>query len=70
MNEQEKNGLLKTLTHLSDSEEVRQYETSFLNRFSRVMKNRHSFFINQQRVTTPPSFDELLATFNQNNSKH
>lgn len=70
MNEQEKNGLLKTLTQLSNSEEVREYEKSFLNRVNRIMNNRHSFLINAQRVTTPPSFDELLATFNQNNSTH
>lgn len=70
MNEQEKDGLLKTLTQLSDSEMVREYEASFLNRVSRIMNNRHSFLINAQRITAQPSFEDILATFNKNNSTH
>ncbi len=45
---EKKKTLLPSLTRISDSSEVREYERSFLRRYANIMRNRQNFFINAQ----------------------
>lgn len=47
-----KRHLLDILTRISDSPEVREYESNFLKKYARLMNNRQSFFVNRQKVTS------------------
>lgn len=60
---EKKKTLLATLTRISDSEEVREYEHSFLRRYSNLMNNRYNFFINQQKASQGDSFSTFFDTF-------
>ena len=59
--------LLTSLTRISDSEEVRQYERSLLSRYAKIMKNRQDFILKNQKTTAQPSFDELMFSFDEEN---
>ena len=59
--------LLTSLTRISDSEEVRQYERSLLSRYAKIMKNRQDFILKNQKTTAHPSFDELMFSFDEEN---
>lgn len=54
---EKKKTLLATLTHISDSAEVREYEHSFLRRYSNLMRNRQNFYVNQQKASQGSYFD-------------
>ena len=69
MSEEKNDTLLASLTRLSSSEEVRQYERSLLSKYAKIMKNRQDFILKNQKNTTPstPSFDELMFSFDEEN---
>ncbi|MBQ8250911.1 MAG: hypothetical protein IJY92_03240 [Alphaproteobacteria bacterium] len=69
MSEEKNDTLLTSLTRISSSEEVRQYERSLLSKYAKIMKNRQDFILKNQKNTTPsnPSFDELMFSFDEEN---
>lgn len=60
----ENRNLLSTLTRISDSEEIRNYERSFLNKYARIMNNRYNFIINRQKAAQQPIPNDLFSMFN------
>jgi len=69
MSEEKNDTLLASLTRISSSEEVRQYERSLLSKYAKIMKNRQDFILKNQKNTIPsnPSFDELMFSFDEEN---
>lgn len=69
MSEEKNNTLLASLTHISESKEVREYENFLLSKYARIMKNRQDFILKNQKNITPstPSFDELMFSFDEEN---
>ncbi len=69
MSEEKNDTLLTSLTRISSSEEVRQYERFLLSKYAKIMKNRQDFILKNQKNTTPsnPSFDELMFSFDEEN---
>ena len=47
---EKKRHLLAVLTQLADSEELREYEASFLKKYAKAMTNRQKFYINRQKA--------------------
>ena len=47
---EKKRHLLAVLTQLTDSEELREYESSFLKKYAKAMTNRQNFYINRQKA--------------------
>lgn len=60
---EKKKTLLATLTHISDSKEDRECEYSLLKRYMGLMRNRQSFFINQQKATQNDSSANFFDSF-------
>ena len=69
MTKEKNDTLLASLTHISDSKEVREYEHSLLSKYAKIMKNRQDFILKNQRNSTSnnPSFDELMFSFDEEN---
>ena len=47
---EKKRHLLALLTNISDSQEIRDYEASFLRKYVKAMTNRQNFFVNRQKA--------------------
>ncbi len=69
MTDNEKRGLLSSLTRLSESKEIREYEQSLLSRYNGMMKNRLNNLIKKQQGQQFPSFDDLIFPFDDEQSK-
>lgn len=71
MTTEEKRDLLASLTRLSDSKEVRDYERSLLSRYSNMMKNRLDILLKKQQKQQNqfPSFDDLIFPFDDDKIK-
>lgn len=65
MTTNEKRPLLSTLTRISDSEEIRSYERSFLKKYAKIQNNRYNFIINRQKAEQQPLPSDLFSLFNQ-----
>ncbi|MBO7244934.1 MAG: hypothetical protein J6V53_06635 [Alphaproteobacteria bacterium] len=64
MTTDEKRTLLSTLTRISDSEEIRDYERSFLKKYAQIQNNRYNFLLNRQKAEQQPLPDDLFSLFN------
>ncbi len=69
MSEEKNDTLLASLTHISTSKEVRQYEHSLLSKYAKILSNRQDFILkNQKNITSSnPSFDDLMFSFDEEN---
>ena len=56
---EKKRHLLAVLTQLTDSEELREYESSFLKKYAKAMTNRQNFYINRQKAENGSGCDSL-----------
>ena len=56
---EKKRHLLAVLTQLTDSDELREYEASFLKKYAKAMTNRQNFYINRQKAERGTGFDPL-----------
>ncbi len=61
----EKRTLLSTLTRISDSEEIRTYERSFLKKYAKIQNNRYNFILNRQKAEQQPIPNDLFSLFNK-----
>ena len=56
---EKKRHLLAVLTQLADSEELREYEASFLKKYAKAMTNRQNFYVNRQKAQQGSGFNPL-----------
>ena len=56
--------LLSTLTRISDSAEIRNYERSFLHQYAKIMNNRYNFLLNKQKAEQQSLPDDLFSMIN------
>ena len=56
--------LLSTLTRISDSVEIRNYERSFLHQYAKIMNNRYNFILNRQKAEQQKLPDDLFSLLN------
>ncbi len=65
MTEPQKRTLLSTLTRISESEEIRTYERSFLKKYAKIQNNRYNFFLNRQKAEQPSLPTDLFSLLKQ-----